>query len=215
MSVAASLKLSDAQQAPAPPSPATTSKRTSPTATPSPCTPPRASTPTPPTPCSANRSSLRRRKHRPALLYVALTRGRESNTGYLYERLAGEGEHEHAQPTPGVHVARRGTSRDAAHLVRAIIASHDEQARTAHDIAAETPDREPLPDRVRWALDRRAKAVHAGGWRTGTGMKKPKKCLLSGNGGSSSTSTAARIRASTTALTSDQFLMTSRRGRIA
>ena len=58
-----------------------------------------------------------------------------------------------------MHVARRGTSRDAAHLVRAIIATHDEQARTAHDIAAETPDREPLPDRVRWVLDRRAKAV--------------------------------------------------------
>ena len=52
-------------------------------------------------------------------------------------------------PTPGVHVARRGTSRDAAHLVRAIIANHDEQARTAHDIAAETPDRDQLPDRVR------------------------------------------------------------------
>ena len=54
---------------------------------------------------------------------------------------------------------RRGTSRDAAQLVRAIIANHDDQACTAHDIAAETPDREPLPDRVRWVLDRRAKAV--------------------------------------------------------
>jgi len=62
-------------------------------------------------------------------------------------------------PPPGVHVARRGTSRDAARLVRVIIANHDEQARTAHAIAAGTPDREPLPDRVRWALDRRAKAV--------------------------------------------------------
>jgi len=36
-----------------------------------------------------------------ALLYVALTRGRDTNTAHLYERLAGEGEHEHAQPTPG------------------------------------------------------------------------------------------------------------------
>ena len=54
---------------------------------------------------------------------------------------------------------RRGTSHDAAHLVRAVIANHDDQACTAHDIAAETPDREPLPDRVRWALDRCAKAV--------------------------------------------------------
>ena len=77
------------------------------------------------------------------LLYVAMTRGRDTNTAYLYERIAGEGEHEHAQPTPGVHVARRGTGRDASQLVRAIIANHDEQARTAHDIAAETHDREP------------------------------------------------------------------------
>ena len=62
-------------------------------------------------------------------------------------------------PTPGVHVARRGTGRDAAQLVRAIIANHDEQARTAHHIAAETQDREQLPDRVQSLLDRRAKAV--------------------------------------------------------
>ena len=96
-----------------------------------------------------------------ALLYVAMTRGRESNTAYLYERLAGEGEHEHAQPTPGVHVARRGTTRDAAHLARAIIANHDEQARTAHHIAADVQDRDVLPDRVRSLLDRRANSVRS------------------------------------------------------
>jgi len=96
-----------------------------------------------------------------ALLYVAMTRGRESNQAYLYERIAGEGDHEHAQPTPGVHVARRGSSRDAAHLVRGIIANRDEQARTAHHIAAETPDPDQLPERVQWALDRRANAVRA------------------------------------------------------
>ena len=78
-----------------------------------------------------------------------MTRGRESNSAYLYERIAGEGEHEHAQPTPGVHVARRGTGRDAAQLVRAIIANHDEQARTAHHIAAENTTVSQLPDRVR------------------------------------------------------------------
>jgi len=85
--------------------------------------------------------------------------GSASGVPGLYERIAGEGEHEHAQLTPGVHVARRGTSRDAAHLVRAIIANHDDQARTAHHIAADTTDREQLPDRVQWALDRRATAV--------------------------------------------------------
>jgi hypothetical protein len=94
-----------------------------------------------------------------ALLYVAMTRGRESNTAYLYERLAGEGEHEHAQPTPGVHVARRGSGREAAQLMRGIIANHDEQAHTAHHIAAQTSDREQLPDRVQGLLDRRANAV--------------------------------------------------------
>ena len=96
---------------------------------------------------------------RRALLYVALTRGRESNTAYLYERLAGEGDHEHAQPTPGVHVARRGSGREADQLVRAIIANHDEQTHTAHHIAAENTDREQLPDRVQGLLDRRANAV--------------------------------------------------------
>jgi hypothetical protein len=95
-----------------------------------------------------------------ALLYVAMTRGRHTNTAYLYERRAGEGEHEHADP-PGVHVMRRGSGRDAAQLVRGIIANHDEQARTAHDIGAEAPDREQLPERVRRLLDRRTHAVHA------------------------------------------------------
>ena len=94
-----------------------------------------------------------------ALLYVAMTRGRDTNTAYLYERIAGEGDHEHAQPTPGVHVARRGTSRDAAHLVRAIIANHDEQARTAHHIAADTPTVSSCPTASARLLDRRATAV--------------------------------------------------------
>jgi len=93
-----------------------------------------------------------------ALLYVALTRGRDSNQAYLYERIAGETEHEHADP-PGVHVMRRGSGRDAAQLVRAIIATRDQQARTAHGIAAETQDRDQLPDRVRSLLDRRAHAI--------------------------------------------------------
>jgi hypothetical protein len=44
--------------------------------------------------------------------------------------------------------------------VRAILANRDDQARTAHRIAAETPDPDQLPDRVQWALDRRATAVH-------------------------------------------------------
>ncbi|WP_062889858.1 helicase C-terminal domain-containing protein [Mycobacterium avium] len=94
-----------------------------------------------------------------SLLYVALTRGRHTNHAYLYERLAGETEHEHADQQPGVHVARRGTSAEAAQLVRGIIANRDERARTAHDIAAHTQDRARLPKRVQRLLDRRDRAV--------------------------------------------------------
>ena len=94
-----------------------------------------------------------------ALLYVAMTRGRESNQAYLYERIAGEGLHEHAEQTTGVHVASRGGSRAAAQLVRAIIANLHEQARTAHHIAAETSDPGQLPDRIHRLFDRRATAV--------------------------------------------------------
>jgi conjugative relaxase-like TrwC/TraI family protein len=96
-----------------------------------------------------------------ALLYVALTRGREFNHAYLHERRAGETEHEHAEPVSGVHVARRGTSAEAAQLARAIIANRDDQARTAHDVAAAVSDRGQLPDRVQSLLDRRVRAAQA------------------------------------------------------
>jgi hypothetical protein len=96
------------------------------------------------------------------LLYVAMTRGRDTNHTYLYERAAGETQHEHAQePEPGVHVARRGTTRAAARLARAIIANHDGQARTAHHTAEQTPDRAQLPQPVQNLLTVRDKAVAA------------------------------------------------------
>ena len=91
-------------------------------------------------------------------LYVAMTRGRESNNGYVYERMSGEGDHEHAN-APGLHVARRGTARQAATLVRAIIANRDERPHTAHDVAADT-DNQHLPPLVRrLAVERRAGAL--------------------------------------------------------
>lgn len=95
-----------------------------------------------------------------AQLYVALTRSRESNQAYLYERIAGEGDHEHHQPDNAQHVLRRGTGRAAAVLTRAIIGSQDQRVRTAHDIAAGT-DRGQLPERVADLLDRRASAADA------------------------------------------------------
>jgi conjugative relaxase-like TrwC/TraI family protein len=90
-----------------------------------------------------------------ALLYVAMTRGRHTNTSYLHERIAGENEHR--QPD-GVHIPRRGTADEAAQRARAIIANHDEQARTAHQIAQVTDD-SALPEPVRSLLRRRSDAI--------------------------------------------------------
>jgi len=53
------------------------------------------------------------------------------------------------ESTSAIARLRRGSSRDAAQLIRGIIADHDDKPRTAHDIAAETPDR----DRRRPAAD--------------------------------------------------------------
>lgn len=90
-----------------------------------------------------------------ALLYVAMTRGRDANSAYLHERIAGENEH--GQPD-AVHIPRRGTSRDAAQLARALIANHDEQARTAHQIAQDA-EASALPEPVRSLLRRRSDAL--------------------------------------------------------
>jgi len=54
-------------------------------------------------------------------------RGRDANTAHLYERIA-EGDHEHAEQPDSPHVMRRGTSHDAAQLVRGIIAARDDRA---------------------------------------------------------------------------------------
>jgi hypothetical protein len=89
-----------------------------------------------------------------AAAYAALTRGRASNSAYLWDKIAGGGDHEHAEITPGVHVARRGTSHDAAVLLPAIT-GRDEHAQTVMDTAADTDmataadtDRAPLSEQV-------------------------------------------------------------------
>jgi hypothetical protein len=91
-----------------------------------------------------------------ALAYVALTRGRDTNTAYLYERTA---EHEHPeQPSSTSHVMARGTRQHAGRLLRAILAN-DARPTTAHDLAA-TVGATAVPASVRDALDRRATARH-------------------------------------------------------
>lgn len=76
------------------------------------------------------------------LAYVALTRGRDTNHAYLYPRDAAEADHAHhrdqSAEVEGVHLARRGTATHAARALRQVI-GHDTPARTAHQIAADTP----------------------------------------------------------------------------
>ena len=90
-----------------------------------------------------------------AMLYVAMTRGRDTNGAYIYETAT---EQEYGlDPLPGAHVMCRGTAQHAGRLARAIIANHD-QPITAHDFAAHTPSA-ALPERVRRSRDRRAAMV--------------------------------------------------------
>jgi hypothetical protein len=90
-----------------------------------------------------------------AMLYVAMTRGRETNIAYIYER-ATEQEYGLDQ-LQGAHVMGRPNSDHAGRLLRAIIANHDQPV-TVHDIAAQTPSA-AMPQRVRRIHDRRAAAV--------------------------------------------------------
>jgi hypothetical protein len=92
-----------------------------------------------------------------SLLYVAMTRGRHTNTAYLYERTIGDSEYGHQEPA-GTHLASRGNSRDAADIVRAVLANHDPTPVTAHDYAAQTPGA-ALTDRIRLLLNRRTTAA--------------------------------------------------------
>ncbi|PXX09230.1 MobF family relaxase [Mycolicibacterium moriokaense] len=90
-----------------------------------------------------------------SMLYVAMTRGRETNSAYLYERAT---EQEYGlDPLPGSHVMNRGTAEKAGRLARAIVANHDRPI-TAHEVAAQTPSA-ALPQRVRRIHGRRAAAV--------------------------------------------------------
>jgi hypothetical protein len=87
------------------------------------------------------------------MLYVAMTRGREINNSYIYERAT---EQEYAQ-LHRAHVMDGRNGDHAGRLLRAIIANHDQPV-AAHDIAAQTPNA-ALPERVRSIRNRRAAAV--------------------------------------------------------
>ena len=88
-----------------------------------------------------------------SLLYVAMTRARDANTAYLYERVT---KQEYGPPpSEGPHVLHRGTSQEAGQLARTIIATHDDVPVTAHQVAGATPT-QLLPDRVAGLLTRRS-----------------------------------------------------------
>jgi len=90
-----------------------------------------------------------------ALTYVAMTRGRDTNTAYISQRDTG---HRHMPESTEIgHVADRGTSQQAATLLRAILANARKPT-TAHDVAAIAAS-ESIPAVIRDAVKHRAFAV--------------------------------------------------------
>jgi conjugative relaxase-like TrwC/TraI family protein len=102
-----------------------------------------------------------------ALLYVAMTRGREDNQAYIYQRLEGESDHEHTAPVSSrqIHRLRRGNKYSAAYLFRMML-GNDDRPRTMH-AEAERTGRHLLPDRVADALARheQRRAARRAVWR--------------------------------------------------
>ncbi len=91
------------------------------------------------------------------LAYVALTRGRDANHIYTYENTTDDYQADHVQSAKdrGVHVAQRGTSREAAASLRAIL-GRDDRAHTLMAAAAAT-EHTQQPAAVRSLLTQRDK----------------------------------------------------------
>ncbi|MDG4667935.1 MobF family relaxase [Mycobacterium sp. 236(2023)] len=89
-----------------------------------------------------------------AMLYVAMTRGRDVNQAYIYQRFGGEADHEHSKPIFGdaVHLSQRGNKYSAAHRFRGILAN-DDRPRSMH-IEADRADRGLLSGNVVEVLQR-------------------------------------------------------------
>jgi hypothetical protein len=93
------------------------------------------------------------------LLYVAMTRGRCTNTAHIYERVL-EAHGVDREQLGGMHIAYRGDRGHAADLVRAILANDDHAVITAHDYAAQRTTA-ALPGRARSLLSQRATKLRA------------------------------------------------------
>lgn len=89
-----------------------------------------------------------------SLFYVAVSRGRDTNTVYLHQH----SDKTATQPSRPAEVRMaRGTGRAAAHLARAILGRDDRPA-TAHNVAADTPAAQ-LPDLAAQFATRRVRDV--------------------------------------------------------
>ena len=102
-----------------------------------------------------------------AMAYVAMTRGRQTNHAFIYQRISAEGDTDHRAPVvdPGIHVLRRGNGYSAAHYLRQIL-NHDDRPQTMH-ITAERTQRDLLPEAIADLLDRneRRRSVRGMAWR--------------------------------------------------
>ena len=109
-----------------------------------------------------------------AMLYVAMTRGRDNNEAFLYQRLTGEADHHHSAPVSGeqVHLLRRGHKYAAAHHFRLILAIHD-RPRSMH-AEAERTERHLLPQAIGDLLERNEHRRRARGalWREHTAARQ-------------------------------------------
>jgi hypothetical protein len=105
-----------------------------------------------------------------SMAYVAMTRGRESNDAYIYQRLTGESDHDHSSviAAPEIHRLRRGNKYSAEHYLRLILAN-DDRPRTSHD-QAERATRHLVPDQVADLLDQNdaRRAARRAVWREHT-----------------------------------------------
>ena len=109
-----------------------------------------------------------------AMLYVAMTRGRQNNEAFIYQRITGEADHEHADPLSGaaIHQLRRGNKYSAAHYFRMILAN-DDRPRTMHT-EAERTERDLLPEVVTDLLQRndQRRSVRRAVWREHTASSR-------------------------------------------
>ena len=111
-----------------------------------------------------------------ALSYVAMTRGREANAAYLYQRPTEAGGHSR-DLVDDVHCPRRDSRRAAATAIRAIIAN-DSRAQTAHRIAARTdPHRRPAVV-TSLLVDRRVTPCKRGRPPTAAGKRNSDKPII-------------------------------------